>query len=49
VKISEKIYKEWENCYHEIFNEPERERIFDYAISFVEIQLRQIGYNIYTE
>ncbi|MCR2821781.1 alpha/beta hydrolase [Lederbergia panacisoli] len=43
--ISEKLYKEWENCYHEIFNEPERDRIFDYAQSFVEIRLRQIGYN----
>ncbi|MBS4200086.1 alpha/beta hydrolase [Bacillus sp. FJAT-49732] len=47
--ISEKLYKEWKNCYHEIFNEPERERIFDYAKSFVEIRLRQIGYNDDTE
>ncbi|MCJ8009519.1 alpha/beta hydrolase [Lederbergia wuyishanensis] len=49
LKISEKHYKEWEYCYHEIFNEPEREHIFDYAKSFVELRLRQLGYNEYKE
>ena len=38
--ISEKTYKEWENLYHEIFNEPEREQVFLYAKSFVETQLQ---------
>lgn len=37
---TEKIYKEWSDCYHEIFNEPEKEWIFDYARCFVHQQLR---------
>lgn len=40
--ISEMMYKEWHNCYHEIFNEPEREDIFAYAKYFTENQLRVI-------
>lgn len=43
---SEKHYKEWPNLYHEIFNEPEREDVFQYAKSFVEARLRNIGYII---
>ncbi|CAM4236416.1 alpha/beta hydrolase [Lederbergia lenta] len=42
--ISEKTYKEWPKCYHEIFNEPEREIIFNYAKSFAELRLRMLGY-----
>ena len=42
--LSEKRYKEWPNCYHEVFNEPEREEIFDYAHDFVISQLKAIGY-----
>lgn len=40
LSISEKLYKEWPKCYHEIFNEPEKEMIFDYAKSFAELRLR---------
>lgn len=42
--LSEKRYKEWPNCYHEVFNEPEREEVFDYAHDFVISQLKAIGY-----
>lgn len=44
VPLSEKRYKEWPNCYHEIFNEPEREEVFQYALDFVHGQLKAIGY-----
>ncbi|MDV2886020.1 alpha/beta hydrolase [Alkalihalophilus pseudofirmus] len=37
--LTEKSYKEWEGLYHEIFNEPEREEVFRYAIGFVNILL----------
>jgi lysophospholipase len=46
ISLSEKHYKEWPVCYHELFNEPEREEIFQYAKSFVENRLRSIGYII---
>lgn len=42
--LSEKRFKEWQKCYHEIFNEPEREEIFEYAKDFVLSQLKSIGY-----
>ncbi|MDT9756545.1 alpha/beta hydrolase [Heyndrickxia coagulans] len=42
--VSEKLYKEWPKCYHEIFNEPEREDVFLYAKNFVENRLRTLGY-----
>ncbi|WP_043934043.1 alpha/beta hydrolase [Bacillus sp. EB01] len=42
--LSEKRYKEWPGLYHEIFNEPEREQVFQYSIDFVHSQLRAIGY-----
>jgi lysophospholipase len=42
--LSEKRYKEWPKCYHEIFNEPEREEVFEYAKDFVNSQLKAIGY-----
>lgn len=44
VPLSEKRFKEWTKCYHEIFNEPEREEIFEYAKDFVNSQLKAIGY-----
>lgn len=44
VPLSEKRFKEWPKCYHEIFNEPEREEVFDYAKDFVLGQLKAIGY-----
>ncbi len=42
--LSEKRFKEWQKCYHEIFNEPEREEVFEYAKDFVTSQLKAIGY-----
>jgi len=42
--LSEKRFKEWPKCYHEIFNEPEREEIFEYAKDFFNSQLKSIGY-----
>jgi lysophospholipase len=42
--LSEKRFKEWAKCYHEIFNEPEREEVFEYAKDFVNSQLKSIGY-----
>lgn len=42
--LSEKRIKEWPKCYHEIFNEPEREEVFEYAKDFVNSQLKAIGY-----
>lgn len=42
--LSEKRFKEWTKCYHEIFNEPERDEIFVYAKDFVDSQLKAIGY-----
>ena len=44
VPLSEKRFKEWPKCYHEIFNEPEREEVFEYAKDFVSSQLKSIGY-----
>ncbi|NSL51349.1 alpha/beta hydrolase [Calidifontibacillus erzurumensis] len=41
LKIKEKLYKEWTNLYHEIFNEPEREEVFKYAKGFIELQLQK--------
>lgn len=44
VPLSEKRFKEWPKSYHEIFNEPEREEVFEYAKDFVDSQLKAIGY-----
>lgn len=44
VPLSEKRFKEWPKCYHEIFNEPEREDVFEYGLEFVYSRLRSIGY-----
>jgi lysophospholipase len=44
VPLSEKRYKMWPECYHEIFNEPERETVFLYARDFVDGQLKTLGY-----
>lgn len=38
--ISEKVYKEWNKLYHEIFNEPERDHVFLYAKTFLDTQLQ---------
>lgn len=37
--IQEKIYKEWEGLYHEVFNEPERKQVFAFALEFVRKKL----------
>ncbi|MBP2243342.1 lysophospholipase [Cytobacillus eiseniae] len=42
--LSEKRFKEWPKSYHEIFNEPDREDVFEYAKDFVTSQLKAIGY-----
>ncbi|WP_100331903.1 alpha/beta fold hydrolase [Bacillus xiapuensis] len=44
--LSEMLYKEWAGLYHEVFNEPEREDVFEYAKTFVENRLRLLGYVI---
>ncbi|MCM3569678.1 alpha/beta hydrolase [Neobacillus mesonae] len=44
VPLSEKRFKEWPKCYHEIFNEPERDEVFEYAKDFVLSQLKSLGY-----
>ncbi|MDF2902655.1 MAG: alpha/beta fold family hydrolase [Bacillus sp. (in: firmicutes)] len=44
VPLSEKRFKEWTKCYHEIFNEPERDDVFEYGKDFVNSQLKVIGY-----
>lgn len=44
IPLSEKRYKEWPKFYHEIFNEPDREEVFEYAKDFVHSQLKAIGY-----
>jgi lysophospholipase len=38
--ISEKVYKEWNKLYHEIFNEPERDQVFLYAKAFFDTQVQ---------
>ncbi|WP_017379988.1 alpha/beta hydrolase [Paenisporosarcina sp. TG-14] len=43
-QLSEIQYKEWENCYHDLFHEPEREDVFLYTESFMNNVLRSIGY-----
>ncbi|GAF64230.1 lysophospholipase L2 [Bacillus sp. TS-2] len=35
--VKEKHYKEWDGLYHEIFNEPEREVVFRYAIGLINL------------
>ncbi|MGD6804907.1 alpha/beta fold hydrolase [Rossellomorea aquimaris] len=44
LSLSEMHYKEWPKFYHEIFNEPERDEVFEYAKTFVETRLKTIGY-----
>lgn len=43
-KLSEFQYKEWKNCYHDLFLEPEREYIFLYSEDFINNSLRSLGY-----
>lgn len=39
LKVSEKMYKEWNGLYHEVFNEPEREQVFAMAKSLIDMKL----------
>jgi lysophospholipase len=39
LNINDKAYKEWENCYHELFNEYEKEQVFALAYHFAEAHL----------
>jgi len=41
LKIPNKHYNEWDHLYHEIFNEPEREYVFQYAKRFVNNVVKQ--------
>lgn len=43
-KLSEYAYKEWANCYHDLFQEPERDLIYQYTEDFILNRLRTIGY-----
>lgn len=44
VPLSEKRFKEWPKYYHEIFNDVNREEVFEYTKDFVHSQLKAIGY-----
>ena len=37
----DRAYKEWDQLYHEIFNEPERDDVFRYALGFAELYLQE--------
>ncbi|HET7628922.1 MAG TPA: alpha/beta hydrolase [Bacillales bacterium] len=37
--IQIRAYKEWDGLYHELFNEPEREEVFQAALAFLEERL----------
>jgi lysophospholipase len=42
INVDEKIYKEWVALYHDIFQEPEKEDVFQYALSFVNQHLNEL-------
>ncbi|MFQ3544713.1 lysophospholipase [Halobacillus rhizosphaerae] len=37
--VKEKTYKEWEGFYHELFNEPDSEIVYQYTLQFLQQQL----------
>jgi lysophospholipase len=41
---NEKMYKEWAGLYHEVFNEPERDLVFNKAKLFVEMSLTEYNW-----
>ncbi|MGB2992839.1 MAG: alpha/beta hydrolase [Paenisporosarcina sp.] len=43
-QLSELQFKEWGNCFHDLFHEPEQEDVFLYTESFMNNVLRSIGY-----
>ena len=40
IKTTDKTYKKWTGLYHEVFNEPERDDVFDDAWAFARRQLQ---------
>ncbi|OIJ18175.1 phospholipase [Anaerobacillus alkalidiazotrophicus] len=40
LKNTEKYYKEWPGLYHEVFNEPEKEKVFRVTKTFTEMHLK---------
>lgn len=45
-QLTEFSYKEWKFCYHDIFQEPEKEEVFLAAQGFIHTVLRSVGYLI---
>ncbi|MGB6407443.1 MAG: alpha/beta hydrolase [Planococcus donghaensis] len=45
-QLTEFTYKEWKYCYHDIFQEPEKEEVFLAAQGFIHTVLRSVGYLI---
>ncbi|AQU78871.1 MULTISPECIES: alpha/beta hydrolase [Planococcus] len=43
-QLNEFSYKEWKFCYHDIFQEPEKEEVFLAAQAFIHTVLRSVGY-----
>lgn len=41
LKVQEKLFKEWEGLYHEVFNEPEREEVFLFTQQYIEMHLKK--------
>lgn len=39
--IDAKVYKEWPNLYHEVFNEQERDEVFAYTVKFTNFLLTE--------
>ncbi|MDQ0254951.1 lysophospholipase [Evansella vedderi] len=42
VPLMDKYYKEWDQLYHEVLNEPEKERVLAHIMGFVTIQLTML-------
>lgn len=43
-QLNDFTYKEWHNCYHDLFHEPEKEDIFLATQAFIHTVLRSLGY-----
>lgn len=39
LELTDKYYKEWPGLYHEVFNEPEKEKVFYIAQKFIQMHL----------
>ncbi|ATP41518.1 alpha/beta hydrolase [Solibacillus sp. R5-41] len=44
--LSEYHYKEWNDCFHSLYFEVEREEIFQFTVDFINNVLRDLGYII---